>query len=247
MAIDPRIIPTAARTINLANHIPPGSYGIQTSALEIRLPNRRTLDVVDWWLDCSLLLAQYTDDAIVDIVTLVSPSGTAGDMTAADVAVVGQYAGIMLAGGRDGQTYTVTVTVTSSSGRTLSVQMVNVVAGTGLSPGASGSTDWPIAASTAIRIKRGETLVVQITALDDDDAPLDLVNAVLTAQARTPLGDLVADLPIEQTAEPSVATIEAPTDLWPLGPVNVDFRALIGEQVAYSETVTIHVDRPVTT
>lgn len=247
MAMDPRIIPTTARIINLANHIPPGTYGIQTSALAVRLPNRRTLDAVDWWLDCSLLLAQYTDDQISSIVTAVTPAGTAGDMTATDVVAVDQYAGILLVGGRLDQTYTVTVTITSSSGRTLTIPLVNVVSGAGLTPGQSGTATWPIAASTSPRIKRGETLVVQITALNDDDSPLDLVNAVLTAQARTPLGDLVADLPIEQTAEPSVAMIEAPTDLWPLGPVNVDFRALIDDQVAYSETVTIHVDRPVTT
>ena len=245
--MDPRIIPTAARIIDLANHIPPGTYGIQTSALDVRLPNRRTLDAVDWWIDCSLLLAQYTDDRISSIVTAVTPAGTAGDLTATDVVAVDQYAGILLVGGRLDQTYTITVTITSSSGRTLTVALTAFVSGAGMTPGQSGSATWPIAETTQVRITRGETLVLQITALDDDDEPLDITNAVLTAQARTLLGALVANLPIVQTAEPSVAMIEAPTDTWPLGMVQIDFRAEIGDQVAYSQTLPLYVDRPVTT
>jgi hypothetical protein len=98
-----------------------------------------------------------------------------------------------------------------------------------------------------IRIKAGETLLLQVKALEDDNSDGDLTNVDLTAQARTTLNVLVANLPVVKTADPAIATITVgATSAWPVGTHRMDFRAVIAGVVAYTETVDLVVGFPVT-
>lgn len=99
-----------------------------------------------------------------------------------------------------------------------------------------------------IRIKRGETLLVQIKGQNDDNTDADLTNVTLTAEVRTTLGALVASLPIvKDMVDLSAASITEPaTGAWPIGTHRCDFKAVIAGAVAYSETFNIQVGWPIT-
>ena len=98
-----------------------------------------------------------------------------------------------------------------------------------------------------IRIKAGETLLLQVKALEDDNSDGDLTNVDLTAQLRTTLNVLVANLPVVKTADPAIATITvAATSAWPTGTHRMDFRAVVASVVAYTATVDLVVGFPVT-
>lgn len=245
MALDPRIIPTPERTIVLAQHIPVGTFGAQRTMSPIILRNKQAGDVLDWWIDLTTILAAGTDDRITEVRATVAPTGTAGDMVVSDSAVSGSWIGIILAAGRDSITYAVTLEASTDTGRVLTFGLTQRVAGTGVSPGAGSS--WTFAEPTGIRVKRGATLILQLTVTDDNNVPIDITNMTLSAQARTVLGAKVADLPVSHTDELSIALIEAPTDSWPIGTLLCDLRAMSGEIVEYSATFQISVDRPVTT
>lgn len=245
MALDPRIIPTPERTIDLARHIPVGTFGAQRTVSPVILRNKQAGDVLDWWVDLTTILASGTDDRITDVRATVTPAGTAGDLVVSDSAVSGSWIGLILANGRDSISYTVTVEATTDTGRVLTFAMTQRVVGAGVSPGAGSS--WTFAAVTGIRVKRGATLVLQLTVTDDGGVPIDITNMTLTAQARTVLGAKIADLPVSHTDELSIALVEAPTDTWPIGTLVCDLRAMTGETVEYSSTFQISVDRPVTT
>lgn len=236
--------------ILLSDHMPSGSYGVLVSPVSIRLPNRRTVDAVDWWLDVTPLLSANTNDYVLTARTLVTPSGTAGDMVVSDVKLSGTAVGFLLSGGRDGIAYTVVATLVTLSGRTFTVEMSTLVAGVGLPVDYAGSVPWPQDVPLEIRVKRGATLIVQMTFYggDDEDEPVDLTGSVVTGQIRTAGGyRLVEDLNIVVTSEPTVAEFTVlDTTAWPVGAVVCDLQLTYEGATQTSDTFPIFVDRPVT-
>lgn len=98
-----------------------------------------------------------------------------------------------------------------------------------------------------IAIKQGESLLLTLTFCNDDGSLPDLTSLTLAAQVRTPIGDLVATLPIAKTIVLNVATVEVDnTSLWPLGMLRSDVSVTIGARVALSETFGIRVNKAVT-
>ena len=98
-----------------------------------------------------------------------------------------------------------------------------------------------------IRIKRGATLALQLTFQADDGTPLDLTAVTLSAQVRTPAGDLVTGLPIVRTDVAGVATVTVnDTSQWPVGMLRSDLKALIAGAAVFSDTFAIHVSQAVT-
>ncbi len=98
-----------------------------------------------------------------------------------------------------------------------------------------------------IVIKQGEALLLRLAFLSDEGAPLDLANATLTAQARSSLDALIADLPIVKTGEPSIATVTvADTSAWPAGVHRMDIRMVAGGLATLSETAALRINKAVT-
>ena len=100
---------------------------------------------------------------------------------------------------------------------------------------------------TAIAIKRGAALRMQLTFQQDDGTPADLTAVVLSGQLRTVTDDLVTSLPIVRTAALGVATVEiADTTQWPVGLLLGDIKAVIGGVPILSDTFGVSVGRAVT-
>ena len=241
--IDQRIIPTPERIVRAAAHRPQNSLGVLVTQRPTVLTARRTGDVLDWWVDMSDVLAAGSDDHVTSVRASITPAGSPGDLEVSETAVVGSLVGLLIAGGVDGVTYTISVEVTTDTGRLVTVPLSQPVVGTGVSVGA---TSWAFSAPSGIRVRRSETLYIQLTAEDDDGNPLDITGMELAAQVRRPNGAKVADLSIVQSDEPSVAVIEAETDGWPIGTLQCDLRGVSLGVVVYSATFSIIVDRPVT-
>ena len=58
-----------------------------------------------------------------------------------------------------------------------------------------------------IRIKQGDALLLQLTFQNEDGTPVDLTNATLTGQFRTPQDDLVTTIPFVRTTVTGVVTV----------------------------------------
>ena len=98
-----------------------------------------------------------------------------------------------------------------------------------------------------IRIKRGASLLLQLTFENDDGSIGDLSRLVLSSQVRGPEGNLVATLPIVVTSTEGVATVTVPnTSQWPVGTLRADIMGVTGGLIALSETFGIRVERAVT-
>lgn len=98
-----------------------------------------------------------------------------------------------------------------------------------------------------IRITRGDSLVLVLTFQDDDGQAVDLTNAALSGQIRTPAGEMVTALPIVRTDTMNVATTTiADTSGWPVGLLRAGLLMIAGGLRENSDTFAIHVDREVT-
>lgn len=248
MVMSPLMVPSADRLVQLDRYIPRGSYGAVVSPVSIQLPPRRTIDAVDWWIDVTPLLSPNTADFVVAARTAVTPAGTAGDLVVLDVQLSGAAVGFLLSGGRVGVTYTITSTLDTLSGRTITIEIVLAVSGSGLSVGQSGSTPWAQDTPLGMRVKRGATLIATMTFFDDAEAPINLTGAVVTGQIRSAGGyRLVEQLDIVVTADPTVAALTVlDTAVWPVGRAECSIQLTRATATVTTTTFPIAVDRPVT-
>jgi len=99
-----------------------------------------------------------------------------------------------------------------------------------------------------VQIRRGDTLLLQLTVLADDGVPIDLTNLTLASQVRDAQDNLVATLSVVASTVTGVATItQRGTALWPVGTLRADIKAITtGGVIVHSETFGIRVQRSVT-
>lgn len=90
-------------------------------------PTKDPGDVLDYQLDVANALAGDRVDAIDGLTVAISPSEP-GDLSLVSAAMAGTSAIVWLSGGQAGTTYTVTLTVTTTSGRTIARSVLLPVA-----------------------------------------------------------------------------------------------------------------------
>lgn len=89
-------------------------------------------------------------------------------------------------------------------------------------------------------LKRGDTYIADV-AVTDNGEPVDLTGLTLTAQLRQK-GVLITDLlitPVDLVAGLLTLQFATPTDEFPLGVMEMDIRAAIGNEVFHTETAKI--------
>ena len=110
--------PSASRVLVLDGFIP-GPRGLpMRPAGPLRWPPKDPADVLDYQFDIAPALAGNDGDTISTLDILIDPSDD-GDLSVASAAADGARAVLWLQGGQDGTTYTVTLTLGTQAGRSL--------------------------------------------------------------------------------------------------------------------------------
>lgn len=111
--------PSAARILVVDGFVP-GPRGVPAHAAATPTwPTKDPADVLDYQFDISPALTGNDGDAVATLDVAISPSSP-GDLSLASAAADGARAVLWLQGGQAGTTYTVTLTVGTQAGRTLS-------------------------------------------------------------------------------------------------------------------------------
>lgn len=103
-----------------------------------------------------------------------------------------------------------------------------------------------------IRLRQGDTLLLQLAILQGEDdpspgSPIDLTNAALASQVRDVMSNLIATLTVVKTMQQGVATItQSDTSLWPIGTLRCDIKVTTAGVVQHTETFGIRVEKAVT-
>lgn len=247
MAVNPILRPHVDRVIALSNHIPTGSYGVQIPQIVIRLPARRSSDVLDYWVDASAILGPDTNDHVTNVRTIVAPAADPADMTvsAVDESRSGLIA-FLFSGGRSGIEYRVTATFVTTSGRTVSCEFAAPISGAGILAGNLSAATWEQISPAQLRFPRGAVIVMTLRFTDDQGADVDVSGTEITGTVRTADGlDVATGLGIAMTNIPSVAVATAPSTAdWPIGRYIADLRIAFDGHVVLSETFPIWIDAP---
>jgi hypothetical protein len=110
--------PSTARRVVLDGFAPVPRGVTQFVPAPLSWPAKDPSDVLDYEFDVASALTGNEGDGISGINASVTPNAP-GDLTITSVAADGSIAVFWMAGGRAGTTYVVSVTVTTTSGRTL--------------------------------------------------------------------------------------------------------------------------------
>jgi hypothetical protein len=110
--------PSAARTLVMDEFVP-GPRGVPPRRPAAVWPVKDPSDVLDYQFDIAPALAGNDGDALATLDVVISPSGD-GDLNLASSAADGSRAVVWLQGGQAGTTYTITLTMGTQAGRTLS-------------------------------------------------------------------------------------------------------------------------------
>lgn len=111
--------PSASRVLVLDGFVP-GPRGLPARLPPpLRWPAKDPADILDYQLDIAPAITGNDGDAISTLDVLITPSD-AGDLVLASAAADGSRAVLWLQGGKVGTTYTVTLTLGTDAGRTLS-------------------------------------------------------------------------------------------------------------------------------
>jgi len=124
--------PSAARVVVLDGFVPGprGSLAMAPPAW----PAKDPADVLDYQFDIAPALSGHAGDAVATLDVAISPASP-GDLSVASAAADGARAVLWLQGGRAGTTYSVTLTIGTQAGRTLSRSvLLPVVALAGVPP-----------------------------------------------------------------------------------------------------------------
>ena len=111
--------PSVARVLVMDGFVP-GPRGVQVQSLGTPAwPAKDPADVLDYQFDITPALTGNAGDAVSTLDVAISPSNP-GDLSLASAAADGARAVLWLQGGQAGTTYTVTLTLGTQAGRTLS-------------------------------------------------------------------------------------------------------------------------------
>src|SRR4051812_45904204 len=111
--------PSASRVLVLDGFVPGPRGTPARPAAPLRWPAKDPADVLDYQFDIAPALTGNDGDSISTLDVMISPSDP-GDLSLASAAADGMRAVLWLEGGRSGTTYTVTITLGTDAGRTLS-------------------------------------------------------------------------------------------------------------------------------
>lgn len=111
--------PSHARTIAVDGFVPVPRGTLPTAAATLSWPAKDPGDVLDYQFDVSAALGANTGDSIATVDVAITPAGT-GDLAVDSVAADGALAVLWLSGGHAGTIYTVRISVTTQTGRTIS-------------------------------------------------------------------------------------------------------------------------------
>ena len=103
--------------------------------------------------------------------------------------------------------------------------------------------------SAAIRIKRGETLLLECTVANPDGSPLDLTGWSIASQIRDGHDTLIATLTVDlyTPVAGQYRLTGATTGAWPQGLAHMDIAYTdAGGRALSTETLTIGIEREVT-
>lgn len=110
--------PSRARTVVLDSFIPVPRGSTAVAPPPLNWPAKDPTDVLDYQLDISPAVVGNEGDVIADLDVSIDPSDP-GDLTMTSSYADGTFAVMWFTGGQSGVVYTVTLLVTTSSGRTL--------------------------------------------------------------------------------------------------------------------------------
>ena len=111
--------PSVARVLVVDGFVP-GPRGVPVRMLAIPAwPAKDPADVLDYQFDIAPALTGNDGDAVATLDVAISPANP-GDLSLASAAADGARAVVWLQGGQAGTTYTVTLTIGTQAGRTLS-------------------------------------------------------------------------------------------------------------------------------
>ena len=149
--------PSAARILVMDGFVP-GPRGVPAQALAPPTwPTKDPADVLDYQFDIAPALTGNDGDAVATLDVSVSPSNP-GDLSLASAAADGSRAVLWLQGGQAGTTYTVTLTIGTQAGRTLSRSVLLPVLA--LSSGMAVSNDLTTDSGDALTDGNGNALLL---------------------------------------------------------------------------------------
>ena len=132
--------PSAARVLVLDGFVP-GPRGAPARIVALPAwPPKDPADVLDYQFDIAPALSGNDGDAVSTLDVAISPANP-GDLSLASAAADGARAVLWLAGGQAGTTYSVTLTIGTQAGRTLSRSVLLPVVGLALAPAGSGAIE----------------------------------------------------------------------------------------------------------
>lgn len=111
--------PSVARLLMLDGFVPGPRGVLAASKTPLSWPAKDPADVLDYQFDIAPALTGNDGDAVSTLDVAISPSNP-GDLSLASAAADGARAVLWLQGGQGGTTYTVTLTLGTQAGRTLS-------------------------------------------------------------------------------------------------------------------------------
>jgi hypothetical protein len=111
--------PSNARTVMLDSFIPVPRGSAAVAPAPLNWPTKDPVDVLDYQFDISAALIGNDGDAIATLDVTIEPASP-GDLALQSATADGAIAVLWLSGGQPGTIYTVNLTITTSSGRTIS-------------------------------------------------------------------------------------------------------------------------------
>ena len=110
--------PSSARTVVVDSFVPVPRGSVAAAPPPLNWPTKDPQDVLDYQLDIGPAVAGNAHDTIATLAVSVTPNSP-GDVTVNGAAADGTSAIVWLAGGQAGTVYTVTLLMTTTSGRTI--------------------------------------------------------------------------------------------------------------------------------
>lgn len=111
--------PSSARVVVLDSFVPVPRGASPVAPAPLAWPAKDPTDVLDYLFDVSAAFAGNDGDGIASLDVAITPRQP-GDLTLQSAVADGPVAVLWLTGGQAGTTYTVTIAITSGSGRSVS-------------------------------------------------------------------------------------------------------------------------------
>ncbi len=130
--------PSSARVLVLDGFVPGPRGALAVAPTLLAWPAKDPADVLDYQFDIAPALSGNDGDAVSTLDVTISPANP-GDLSLASAAADGARAVLWLAGGQAGTIYSVTLTIGTQAGRTLSRSVLLPVLALTSTPLASGA------------------------------------------------------------------------------------------------------------